>query len=84
MNSESQPKVNFLPRVKWVEKILQLLTEYPWPSQNTRDFETACFDKKGKTTIKPKLVWKPIVFKNKNAVITTPPPLKEISSLKFC
>ena len=40
MNSESQPKVNFLPRVKWVEKVPQLLTEYPRPSQNARNSET--------------------------------------------
>ena len=55
MNSESQPKVNFLPRVKWVEKVPQLLTEYPRPSQNARDSETACFVEKYKTAIKPKL-----------------------------
>ena len=40
MNSESQSKVNFLPRVKWVEKVPQLLTEYPRPSQNARNSET--------------------------------------------
>ena len=40
MNSESQPKVNFLPTVKWVEKVLQLLSEHPRPSQNARYFET--------------------------------------------
>ena len=55
MNSESQPKVNFLPRVKWVEKVPQLLTEYPRPSQNARDSKTACFVEKRKTAIKPKL-----------------------------
>ena len=27
MNSKSQPKVNSLPRVKWVEKVPQLLTD---------------------------------------------------------
>ena len=56
MNSKSQPKINFLPRVKWVEKVPQLLTEYPRPSQNARDSKIACFVEKGKTAIKPKLV----------------------------
>ena len=55
MNSESQPKFNFLPRVKWVEKVPQLLTEYPRPSQNAWDSETACYVEKRKTAIKPKL-----------------------------
>ena len=55
MNSKSQPKLNFLPRVKWVGKVPQLLTEYPRTSQNARDSETACFVEKRKTAIKPKL-----------------------------
>ena len=63
MNSESQPKVNIFTKDKMGKKVLRLLIGYPWPSQNARDSETACFGEMVKPRLNQKLVWKPIVSK---------------------
>ena len=66
MNSKSQPKINLLPGVKWVEKVMRLLIGYFRPSQNTLDSETVYFGEKNKIAIKSKTRMETNSLKNNN------------------